>query len=127
MVWECIEEALASDGEIAFQRKLTQDDKDVLALVRARLAGKIFDSSPCYLWLSVGVRAIGTAIPGLVPRYLLQVCPRTVSPERGHCTIDTMWPGSRVFASRRQQRPAGCRRMLTYTKTFMYTQARAHP
>ena len=72
MVWECIEIAMAGNSESAFQRRLSGEDEDVLALVKSSLAGHIFDSCPCYLWLSTGFRAIGTAVPGLVPRYLLQ-------------------------------------------------------
>ena len=97
MVWECVEEALQfPDGETVFQHKLTQEDKDVLALIRGSLAGKIFDSAPCYLWLNVGFRAIGTAVPGLIPRYLLQVrLERGAGRQDGHCVV---WMYSPCFA-----------------------------
>lgn len=53
--------------------KISDDEKKILQLCRSRLAGQIFDSCPCYLWVNAGLGAIGSAIESFLPRIMLQI------------------------------------------------------
>lgn len=69
MVWEVMQHAMHQENSAI----MSDAHKEVLRLTKASLGGLIFDSCPCYLWVSVGLRAIGLAMSNSVARILLQM------------------------------------------------------
>lgn len=71
-VWEQLRRVASIEAPAIEEFQCSAAERANIAVVRARLKAEIFDSTPCYLHLLGGVRAIGTAVPHPVPRLLLQ-------------------------------------------------------
>eukprot|EP00960_Hanusia_phi_P032513 749891-Hanusia_phi.AAC.5 len=67
-LWDAVKERMIK----CVQSRASDPDPDaeILRLVHSRLGGEIFDSAPCYMSTTIGLRAIRLAVQGIIPRLL---------------------------------------------------------
>ncbi|EKX48471.1 hypothetical protein GUITHDRAFT_162375 [Guillardia theta CCMP2712] len=70
-LWDAVKDKMIKS--LQNQEHSADPDAAVLRLIHSRLAGEIFDSAPCYISTTIGLRAIRLTVQGFIPRLLVQL------------------------------------------------------